>query len=397
MSQEFPPETGWGGIGAYVDVVARAVADRGVDVHVLSVVEGQTPSTRLVDGVTVHRFPLPRLRGVGRLTRCPETVRRLSLAGAVARLVAGLPARPTSVECPEWRAEGLGLGLRPSLPLVVRLHSAARQIFPYTGQGRGLGGLDGRAAARAEEVSARRSHVVTGTRSNLAEMGPRLRVDRAAVRVISHPVRLPAAVPLPADAPPRVVFVGRLEPRKAPQVLLRAAPRVLAAIPDARFVFVGRDGTAAGGPSSGAAIDAEATRLGIRDAVELAGHLDRTEVDDQLRRATVCVFPSRWESFGSVVAEAAAIGRPVVTSEIPAFGDLVEPGVTGHRVAGDDPEDWARAIVDVLGDRARARELGLAGSALAHRLSDPAAVAEQTVAAHLLAGERWRLGRRVGL
>jgi glycosyltransferase involved in cell wall biosynthesis len=393
VSQEVPPETAWGGIGTYVDVLSEAMAAAGVEVHVLSTVPGQETTVRRAGGVTVHRFGQPRFRGIGRMTGCPETTRRLWTAASVARLLGRFPG-PASVECPEWQAEGLLVGLRRSVPLVVRLHSAARQLFPYTGQGGGLRGVDGRLAMWMEETSARRAHVVVSTRPNLAEIAPRLAVDPGSLHAIPYPVRLPPRRDFPPEGPPRVVFVGRLEPRKGPEVLLRSAPSVIAAVPEARFVFVGRDGVADGAPSSTAWLRAEGARLGIGDRLEFTGPLDTAGVQEQLTRAAVCAFPSRWESFGNVVAEAAAVGRPVVASTIPPFADLVRDGKTGRRVPVDDPEAWATAIVEALTDRARSRTMGAAGSDLVRALCDPAVVARQTLDAHRDAVERCAAGRR---
>jgi glycogen(starch) synthase len=392
VSQEFPPETGWGGIGTYVDVLSEALAARGHDVHVLSVVDGQDPGVERRDGVTIHRHPLPTFRGERRLP--PESSRRIRLPVTVARLIARLQIMPDVVECPEWMAEGLALALRGRLPLVVRLHSNARQLFPYTGQGGALRGFDGRLSAWLEEASARRANVVVSTRSNLEEVAAQMRLDDRALHAIPYPVRLPPASPMPSNGDPRVTFVGRLEPRKAPEVVLRAAPKVLAALPGTRFAFVGRDAIADGASPSTSWLRREAERLGVLDAIELTGHLDRAGVEDQLRRATVCAFPSRWESFGNVVAEAAAIGRPVVASSIAPFRELVADGVSGRIAALDDSDAWADALIELLADRRRAATMGAEASRRIAEISSPERVAELALAAHEHAIERWRRGER---
>jgi glycosyltransferase involved in cell wall biosynthesis len=382
VSQEVPPETGWGGIGTYVDVLSEAIAAKGVQVEVLSVVEGQTPSTKVVAGVTVHRCSLSAPRGTSWLCLNVE------------QLIRKLDLRPSVIECPEWMAEGLVLALRGRLPLVVRLHSCARQLFPYTGQGREWRGFDGRLSAWLEEVSARRANVVVSTRSNLDDMTDVMRLDEAALHAIPYPVRLPAPSPMPTAGPPRVAFVGRLEPRKGPEILLRAAPKVLAAVPDARFVFVGRNAVAPGSPPSAEWLRLEAARLGVAESIELTGQLDRHGVGDQLRRATVCAFPSRWESFGNVVAETSATGRPVVASDIPPFRELVRDGVTGRIAPLTDTEAWADALIDVLRDPEKAGAMGAAGAVHVTGITDPARVADLALAAHEHAIARWRRGQR---
>jgi len=394
ISQEMPPETGWGGIGTYVDVLSEALAARGVQVDVLSAVHEQPASTVRIGGVTVYRCGLPPVHRPA--VHAPESWRRMLLGVSVARLVKWLGLAPDVIECPEWMAEGVALGLRSRFPLVVRLHSTARQIFPFSGQGTRVHGLDGKVAAGLEETSARRANVVISTRANLDEVKDWMRLDERALHAIPYPVRLPDASPMTSDGPPRVTFVGRLETRKGPEILLRAVPRVLAAVPDAQFTFVGRDIIDPGARPSSEWLRREAGRLGVADAVELTGGLDRDGVDEQLRRATVCAFPSRWESFGNVVAEASAVGRPVVVSDIPAFHDLVADGVTGRMVRLDDTDGWVAALVELLRDRDRARALGDAGSAHIAGISDPTRVADLTLTAHEHAIERWKRSQQAG-
>jgi glycosyltransferase involved in cell wall biosynthesis len=394
VSQEMPPETGWGGIGTYVDVLSEALAGKGVPVDVLSAVHEQPASRVRIGGVTVYRCALPPVHRPA--VHAPESWRRLLLAVSVARLIDWLGLEPDVVECPEWMAEGLWLGLRGQLPLVVRLHSTARQIFQFSGQGGALHGLDGRIAKGLEETSARRANVVISTRANLDEVKGWMRLDESALHAIPYPVRLPQASPMPTDGPPQVTFVGRFEPRKAPEVVLRAAPKVLEAVPDARFTFVGRDMVDVGAMPSTQWMRQEADRLGVAHAVSFTGQLDRDGVDDQLRRSTVCAFPSKWESFGNVVAEASAVGRPVVVSDIGAFRELVQDGATGRVVASDDVDAWVAALVELLGDRERARSMGEAGSKHIVGLSDPVRVAEKTLAAHEHAIDRFRRSQRAG-
>ena len=287
VSQEMPPETGWGGIGTYVDVLSEALAAIGVEVHILSAVEGQPMSRTQAGGVTVHRYGLPTVPRPSR--HAPESWHRAVLAASVARLIPKLDVEPDVIECPEWMAEGLGLAFQRRVPLVVRLHSTARQIFKFSGQGGHLRGFDGRFAKWLEETSARRANVVISTRANLDEVTGWMRLDQRALHAIPYPVRLPQASPMADAGPPRVTFVGRLEPRKGPEIVLRAAPAILAAVPDARFTFVGRDMVAPGAMPSTKWMLQEADRLGVAHAVELTGQLGRDGVEDQLERDRVCV------------------------------------------------------------------------------------------------------------
>lgn len=394
VSQEMPPESGWGGIGTYVDTISRALAASGAEVHVLSVVPGLPAGRRSSGGVTVHRHPLPQQHRLTR--RAPEAWRRLWLPAVVAWLTRRLPFTPDVVECPEWMAEGLGIAIARRLPLVAHLHSSARQLFPISGQGQRLRGLDGRAAVWLEEAAVRRAHAVISTPWNLEEMAPRLRLDAAALHPLWYPLELPERLPMPDPAHPRVVFLGRFEPRKGPHVLLRAVPAVLAEVPEARFSFVGRDSRGAGVLASQDWLRDEAARLGVAHAVEVREDFGPEAVLRALGEATVCAFPSRWESFGYTMAEAQGAGRPVVVSSIPPFRALVEDGRTGFLAADDEPAAWARPLIDLLRDQARARLMGEAGAVRVARLTDPAQVADETLGVYARAGERWRTGTRAG-
>jgi glycogen(starch) synthase len=392
VSQELPPETGWGGIGTYVHTISRALAVRGAEVHALSIAEGQTASRRQIDGVTVHRHPLPVAGPLAR--RAPQASKRASLALVAALLTRRLRIAPDVVECPEWMAEGLGVALAGQLPLVVHLHSSARQLFPLTGQGRELRGLDGRASVWLEEAAIRRAHAVISTPWNLEETAPRLGLDREVLHALWYPLELPERLPMPDPGRPRVTFLGRFEPRKGPDLLLRAAPTVLAEVPDARFAFVGRDATTPGGTASADWLRREAAGLGIADAVEIREEFGREAVMRALRETTVCAFPSRWESFGYAMAEAQGAGRPVVVSSIPALRALVDDGATGAIASPTDPGTWAPPLIKLLRDPARASAVGQAGAARLARISDPSRIADETLSVYEHARERWRRGRR---
>lgn len=123
LSGEYPPETpGWGGIGSYVVCVAKALARRGHEVHVLSCALGHVGGDGVEEGVWVHRRRLVRARGATRLG-FGETAHRL-LLGAQAFLAARvLRCAFDVIEYPEWDAEGWLFALRSKVPLIAHLHT----------------------------------------------------------------------------------------------------------------------------------------------------------------------------------------------------------------------------------------------------------------------------------
>lgn len=396
-SQEYPPETGWGGIGTYLGIIAPALVRMGVEVHVLSVVEGQAHSDTLREGVHLHRRPLVRPRGVGRLTRLPEVWDRLSTAAGVRREIAVLvrslggndPAEVFDVvEVPEWKAEGL---LVPSsVPLVVRLHSAASQVFPF----RGRMGRDERGAIALEERAIRRAKVVTGTTSQQRTLGRQLQLPADRTRDITYPVvprdRLPWA-----DDRPRIVFAGRFQPRKGVDVLVRSLRSVVEAVPDAELVLVGKDTREAPGGSMADHLRAIARADGVEGSLTIVERWGADAVEEWYGRATVVAVPSRWESFGYTAAEAAAFGRPVVASDLAPLREIVEDGVTGVLAPVEGAPALAAALISLLRDPGHAREMGARASSRIRERCHPDAVAQRTLEAyHSAIGTRHGVGAR---
>jgi D-inositol-3-phosphate glycosyltransferase len=164
--------------------------------------------------------------------------------------------------------------------------------------------------------------------------------DKAAAR---------AALGLAADEQV-VAFVGRIQPLKAPDLLLGAAAKVTDRYPRLRVVV-------AGGPS-GSGLQAPdtlvrlAAELGISSRVTFLPPQPRTELVTVYRAADLVAVPSHSESFGLVAIEAQACGTPVIAAAVGGLPVAVRDGVSGALVSGHDVDDWAETIGAML-DRVR--------------------------------------------
>jgi D-inositol-3-phosphate glycosyltransferase len=167
--------------------------------------------------------------------------------------------------------------------------------------------------------------------------------DRAAAR---------RAVGMPQDAVV-LLFVGRIQPLKAPDVLLHAAAEMLAADPAIRQ----RLRVHVVGAPSGSGLDAPeqlqklAGDLGIADIVTFFPPQPPERLAEHYRAADVAVVPSHNESFGLVALEAQACGTPVVAAAVGGLRTAVRDGVSGVLVHGHDPRDYAAAVRAVLARR----------------------------------------------
>lgn len=159
-----------------------------------------------------------------------------------------------------------------------------------------------------------------------------------------------------------ILGVGRFIARKGHLTLVRALPRILERLPDARLVLVGQ------GPYLHR-VAREAVRLGVRDHVRLPGVLSDDELSALYAGCNVFALPTgvsgggQVEGFGLVFAEAQAHGKPVVAGHSGGVPDVVTDGETGLLVPPDDPDALTDAILRVLADPALAQRLGKAGRA----------------------------------
>lgn len=142
-----------------------------------------------------------------------------------------------------------------------------------------------------------------------------------------------------------VLFAGRLQPHKGPDIALEAVARLG---PDVRLAIVG--GPSGTGTEHPEALAELAADLGIADRVLMVPPVDQRRLADWYVAADVVCVPSHSESFGLVAVEAQSCGTPVVAAAVGGLPTAVVDGVTGTLVAGHDPADYAQALRALLGD-----------------------------------------------
>ncbi|MFN8168906.1 MAG: glycosyltransferase [Candidatus Nanopelagicales bacterium] len=152
-----------------------------------------------------------------------------------------------------------------------------------------------------------------------------------------------------------LLFVGRIQPLKAPDVLRARGRRDGGRDPVAARHAPGRRVRRPLGLRPGAPARARGTcdRARRPHLVRFVPPVDRVRLADWYRAADVCVVPSYSESFGLVAVEVQACGTPVVAARVGGLPTAVADGVSGLLVDGHDPQTWGRAPCDVVGDRDR--------------------------------------------
>ncbi|MEU7030485.1 D-inositol-3-phosphate glycosyltransferase [Streptomyces sp. SBR177] len=159
-------------------------------------------------------------------------------------------------------------------------------------------------------------------------------------------------------------FAGRIQPLKAPDILLRAAAILVDRDPSLRSRMVV---PVVGGPSGSGLAKPEglqklAAKLGISDIVRFHPPVGQDRLADWFRAASVLVVPSYSESFGLVAIEAQAAGTPVVAAAVGGLPVAVRDGATGFLVPGHDPVDYARALERFVADPLLSERMGAAAA-----------------------------------
>ncbi|MGH3355547.1 MAG: D-inositol-3-phosphate glycosyltransferase [Nocardioidaceae bacterium] len=223
-----------------------------------------------------------------------------------------------------------------------------------------------------EQVVQAADHLIANTAEEAAELRQMYTADPARVSVIHPGVDLEVFRPtgqadarrslgLPVDAT-ALLFAGRIQPLKAPDVLLHAVAALLDRDPRLRRDLVV---PVVGGPS-GSGLDEPtalvelARALGVDDVVRFVPPVTQPELARWYAAATLVCVPSYNESFGLVAAEAQACGTPVVAAAVGGLTTVVDDAVTGLLMSGHDPDDYARAFELIVTDPARRARMSAA-------------------------------------
>jgi D-inositol-3-phosphate glycosyltransferase len=224
-----------------------------------------------------------------------------------------------------------------------------------------------------ERVIADADLIVAATPAEAAQLVGLYRAEAGRIRVIPPGVDHGLFFPRPRDeASARIhlagarllLFVGRLQAHKGPDVAVRTLAEAVARDPegtaDAVLAIVGGPSGAGPGAEVARLMDL-ASALGVADRVMLFPPQPQARLADFYAAAEIVLVPSRSESFGLVALEAQACGVPVVAAAVGGLRYVVDDGVTGFLVEGHDAGDHAERVLELLRDPGAARRKGRAG------------------------------------
>lgn len=355
-----------GGMNVYVDSVARELAARQVEVDVFT--QGPSGTQEPSPGYRVHGVALS---AEGALGKGDLPTRVDAFTAAVQEHPAICSGSPFDlVHSHYWLSGMVGAELaeRWDVPLVHSMHTLAR----VKNAARAVGERPEPEARIAGEdrIVADADLLIANTTAEGRDLHRLYRAPNERVAVVHPGVDLTTFAPgdrnaarqrldLPMDRT-ILLFVGRLQPLKAPDVAIRALATMVAESPElaSQVLLVVCGGPSGTRPLQPGELAGLAEELGVAHLVRFVPPVNHPELADYYRAADVTVVPSFNESFGLVAIESQAVGTPVVAAAVGGLRTAVADGSSGFLVAGHDPAAWSRVLTGLVRDPARRQRLG---------------------------------------
>jgi glycosyltransferase involved in cell wall biosynthesis/LmbE family N-acetylglucosaminyl deacetylase/SAM-dependent methyltransferase len=348
------------GVGTQIEILAQALLKAG---HSVTVIDdaGSGPTSENEDrGVRVHRMRSGKLHWYAS---------KLPLVGNAL----ALPLREIEFSIAVWRGvrsaqragsfdlvEGTETGMLclawflKNIPLVIRLHGEQFTFLRHTPGARISLGL--RLTRALQRIALRRAKLlISPSKAHAREIEEELGSSHPPIVVVPNALaaggyEYDSAIKRTSNT---VLYAGRIEERKGIQVLLEAAAQAKQQLPGTRFVIAGGFHSSFSAARFASVVD----NLGLQDSVELLGSIDTKDLARWYQRATICVLPSYYETFGLAALEPMLFGTPVVATSASALPEVVSEE-TGLLVPAGDAGALANAIVDLLQDDAKRQRLG---------------------------------------
>lgn len=376
ISREYPPDTGWGGVGAYTFQTANALQRAGHEVEVIALAgrkeKNKAPSKAisLDGGITIHRVDWEEALEEMNLFLISAPSSHFVLKSGIAiwkKFLQIHSHRPFDVvEAPEHLAAGVFHALTKKVPMVLTLHTPHSKFVAENFHSV-ESSFDNRIICIMERLAILQADLLLAPSIDLAtfvaaDTGLKLND----IVIVKNPVDTRIFKPegmrsLTKNENLKVLFVGRLEERKGIQYLAEAIPKVLKACSNVEFHIVGKDtNTAPDGSSMRAYLEKQLESQGITEKVNFTAHVDLAKMPDYYRSADICVIPSLYDNAPYTCIEALSSGKPVIVSDRGGTKEYVLSEAdkeTGLVVKGADSDELAETIIQLVKDEKRQEKM----------------------------------------
>jgi len=355
-----------GGMNVYVVENSIKMANAGVEIDIFTRADktGLADAVEIAPGVTVHHL---EAGPISALTKEELPSQISALTHAFMEHQSGKPNDYYDlIHSHYWISGQLGwmISERTGTPLVHTMHTMAKVKNQALAEGdtpepliRALG---------EEQIVQNAKALIANTDAEAASLVSLYGADPDRVKVVTPGVDLQRFTPGHGKSSARnildiaqdaivLTFVGRIQPHKGPEVLVRAVAEMVAHAPHLRaklalVIMGGASGTGINEPERLATL---AKFLGVSDLIHFKEPVSRSELADWYRASDLVCVPSYSESFGLVALEAQACGTPVVASAVGGLRTAVSDGISGTLVDGHDSKAWASVLSRLIAEPQR--------------------------------------------
>ncbi|MCX7727348.1 MAG: glycosyltransferase family 4 protein [Chitinispirillaceae bacterium] len=356
ISSEYPPETGYGGIGTYTKYIAEGMAERGHLVFVISSSADSLEKTYKSNGVNIYRipyvsYPLPSSKYAYPLRRFfvkyfPHFLNRLCWSIAVKNKLLELVksyGRFDIIESPECGGEGLFVSKDMCKRFVVRLHTSWEIVRNLDRIKEPIGDLI--TVPLIENLSVVKADAIS-TPSNAIVNKYSKRFKLKKVSIIPNPLNLKM---IKKSIGEFWIFIGRVERIKGVHTLIEAYSNILKRFSPPDLLLIGRAyGKDPTGIDYGDFIKNKIKSLNIEKKIKWIEGVDLEQVYEYLSLSKVAFFPSIWENYPYSCLEAMASECMVVASMCGGLQEIIIPNETGFLVTPDSPKAIEAAMEYIL-------------------------------------------------
>jgi D-inositol-3-phosphate glycosyltransferase len=355
-----------GGMNVYVVENAIKMAKAGVEVDIFTraATPGLPESVEIAEGVTVRHLEASSFQPLSK-EELPSQISALTSS-----FMHFAESKPKDyydiIHSHYWISGQLGwmISERTDIPLVHTMHTMAKVKNLNLADGDSPEPLT--RAIGEEQVVQAASALIANTDAEAASLVSLYDACPDTVHVVTPGVDLQRFTPGTGKTTARakldiaddallLLFVGRIQPHKGPEVLIRAIAEMLHHSPylRAKLALVIMGGASGSGSNEPERLKQLAIFLGVNNVVHFKDPVKRDDLADWYRSADLVCVPSYSESFGLVALEAQACGTPVVATAVGGLRTAVSDGISGSLVDGHDPKAWSAVISRLLAEPQR--------------------------------------------
>lgn len=360
ISREYPPETGFGGIGTYTYQLAQGLTKKGHDVTVISqaVKKAIFYKDKKVKVYRIFDDKVP-FRGFTKISNLltgnafSHYWHSRSVFKKINQLV-NQGGKFDIIEGPLWDGECLAYNYRIGVPLVVRLQTPIFKSLEI------LGKPKNKSVEFVERKTLEKAVLIPSISNNVASLiSSCYKIPKSKIRLCYLGIEFPKIKkPVFKENSYKLLYVGRLEKRKGTQEFIESLNEILSKNEKITIDIIGKDIPQAPGQVLFKKYFEKIVNKEYKKRVKFHGFVDFKKLELFYKKCDLFIAPSRYESFGLIFLEAYLYGKPVIGTTAGAIPELVSHGTTGLLVEPNNSSQIAKAVLKVFKNDSLRKRMG---------------------------------------